>query len=467
MKFQRVYTRLLIGKLFDADTDLLILRMAAWQRKSAPVLSAGSWLGFATMGLLGVANPWLYLIPLVGSVGALLVDEESDRAVGLLLPLLQQRDEARRFGEKEILEAQLVNLKEMLDVQHGWFAAQLTGSAPAALPSITEATPQPQKAVAGHWFDELVEYPSILIYGGQGAGKTSFSACLIRTRVERGHRVVVLDPHRKCGAWNGLEVIGDGMNYEAIDSTLGWLEEEIRDRYHRYSTDPDPQFETLTIVCDEFTNWAARCSNSAAFFDAALSDIRKIGICVVLISHARTLKGLGGSSGMAQTRDVSLLEIELLAQVDPVSKKASPKLEGWLKFPGQSKQERLPIKLEPWMNCSMDFTDVIPNGDGEAITTISPHPHSSLTTTAHQLEASIFGDFPEYSPIPEGWELRDPLSPTTPEIRAVVVACHRTGWSQNRALVAIWKCSKGGKNNRPYEAARRAYQEVLKLANLI
>ena len=118
------------------------------------------------------------------------------------------------------------------------------------------------------------------------------------------------------------------------------------------------------------------------------------------------------------------------------------------------------------MNCSMDFTDVISNEDGEAITTISPHTHSSLTTTAHQLEASIFEDFPEYSPIPEGWELRDPLLPITPEIRAVVVACHRAGWSQNKALVAIWKCSKGGKNNRPYEAARQAYQCVLRSANL-
>jgi hypothetical protein len=77
----------------------------------------------------------------------------------------------------------------------------------------------------------------------------------------------------------------------------------------------------LTLVCDEFTQWAKKCSHSAAFFEECLTDIRKINLHVLFISHARTLTGLGGSSGLAATRDAGLLELELEAQVDPQTKK--------------------------------------------------------------------------------------------------------------------------------------------------
>jgi hypothetical protein len=87
-----------------------------------------------------------------------------------------------------------------------------------------------------------------------------------------------------------------------------------------------------------------------------LTDIRKINLHVLFISHARTLTGLGGSSGLAATRDAGLLELELEAQVDPQTKKASPKLLGWLKYPGVAMNERQRVAIASWMNGSMDFS---------------------------------------------------------------------------------------------------------------
>jgi len=212
-------------------------------------------------------------------------------------------------------------------------------------------------AAPHHWTDDLMSYPSILIYGPQGAGKTATAAWLIGERINQGHQIKVLDPHREYGQWDGLECIGDGMDYEAINDELGKFTEEIKQRYKTRSKIPNYNPPKLTLVCDEFTQWAKKCGNSATFFEEALTDIRKVNLHVLFVSHARTLTGLGGSSGLAATRDAGLLELELEAQVDSVTKKASPKLLGWLKHPGVAMNERKRVAIASWMNGSMDFSD--------------------------------------------------------------------------------------------------------------
>ena len=220
------------------------------------------------------------------------------------------------------------------------------------------------------WTPDLMNYPSILVYGPQGAGKTSTAAWLIRERIKQHHQIKVLDPHRSFGQWDGLECIGDGMDYDAINDELFAFTAEIKARYKTRVSVPNYDPPKLTLVCDEFTQWAKKCSHSAAFFEECLTDIRKINLHVLFISHARTLTGLGGSSGLAATRDAGLLELELEAQVDPQTKKASPKLLGWLKYPGVPQDQRQRVAIASWMNGSMDF-----GGSGVASTVIQqPSP---------------------------------------------------------------------------------------------
>ncbi|WP_293134593.1 type IV secretory system conjugative DNA transfer family protein [Microcoleus sp. bin38.metabat.b11b12b14.051] len=191
----------------------------------------------------------------------------------------------------------------------------------------------------------LMNYPSVLIYGAPGSGKTTFAEEEVSKRLAAGHRVIVLDPHAAYGAWEGCEIIGGGMNYFAIDAKLEWFAEEVRRRYKRIESEPNPTFQPLTFVCDEFTNWAGRCSAAGEFFQSALSDIRKAKMFGLIVSHTRTLAGLANAAGMAKLRDEALLEIELLGQQCPQTGLAVPRFEALIKLPGEALNNRKLIKL--------------------------------------------------------------------------------------------------------------------------
>jgi hypothetical protein len=180
------------------------------------------------------------------------------------------------------------------------------------------ATPglEPDQTV-GPKMPVLTNYPSVLIYGAPGSGKTTFAEQEVKRRLEAGHRVIICDPHAAYGAWAGCSVVGGGMNYAAIDAKLEWFATEVRRRYKRIESEPNPTFQPLTLCCDEFTNWAGRCSAASEFFQSALSDIRKAKMFGLIVSHTRTMTGLANAAGMAKLRDEALLEVELLGQQCP------------------------------------------------------------------------------------------------------------------------------------------------------
>ncbi len=192
---------------------------------------------------------------------------------------------------------------------------------------------------------KLIWYPSVLIYGAPGSGKTHFAEQEVGKRLVAGHRVVVLDPHAAYGAWQGCEVYGGGMDYAAIDTKLAWFAEEVAKRYKVVQFQPSPKFQPLTFVCDEFTRWGNKCANSAEFFEQLVTDIRKVEMFGLIISHTRTLAGLANAKGFASLRDEALLEIEILGNQDEESGRATPRFEAMVKLPGQSLSDRTLVKL--------------------------------------------------------------------------------------------------------------------------
>jgi len=191
----------------------------------------------------------------------------------------------------------------------------------------------------------LTNYPSVLIYGAPGSGKTTFAEQEVKRRLEAGHRVIICDPHAAYGAWAGCEVVGGGMNYAAIDAKLEWFAEEVRRRYKRIESEPNPTFQPLTLCCDEFTNWAGRCSAAGEFFQSALSDIRKAKMFGLIVSHTRTMAGLANAAGMAKLRDKALLEVELLGQQCPKTGNAVPRYEAVIKLPGMPLNKRFILQV--------------------------------------------------------------------------------------------------------------------------
>jgi len=204
--------------------------------------------------------------------------------------------------------------------------------------------PEPEQA-DGPKIPKLIWYPSVLIYGAPGSGKTHFAEQEVGKRLAVGHRVVVLDPHAAYGAWQGCEVIGGGMNYPAIDAKLAWFADEVAKRYKVVQSQPNPKFQPLTFVCDEFTRWGNKCANSTDFFEQLVTDIRKVEMFGLIISHTRTLAGLANAKGFASLRDEALLEVEILGNKDEETGRATPRFEAMVKLPGQSLSDRTLVKL--------------------------------------------------------------------------------------------------------------------------
>ena len=205
--------------------------------------------------------------------------------------------------------------------------------------------PEQPEQTDGPKIPKLIWYPSVLVYGAPGSGKTFFSEQEVSKRIEAGHRVIVLDPHAAYGAWQGCEVIGGGMDYAAIDAKLAWFSEEVAKRYKTVQSQPNPKFEPLTFVCDEFTRWGGKCPNSTDFFEQLVTDIRKVEMFGLIISHTRTLAGLANAKGFASLRDEALLEVEILGNKDEETGRATPRFEAKIKLPGQPLSDRTLVKL--------------------------------------------------------------------------------------------------------------------------
>jgi hypothetical protein len=316
---------------------------------------------------------------------------------------------------------------------------------------------------------KLTNYPAVLLYGPQGSGKTFLAEEEIKERKQAGHKVTALDPHAGFNSWRDCEVVGAGMDYQAIDAELADFAAEVKRRYERIRKEPNPQFQPWTFVCDEFTNWASRCKASGDFFQAALSDIRKAKLYVLFVSHARTLAGLGDAKGMAATRDAALLEIELLGQIDPVTTEAVPKFEALVKLPGQSQANRTLVKLVKHPTPKNATVDDVPIGNtpntsensGTPKNTQEPEPEQPGNPTEHRehfsemLEQLLAGTaekavFAADSPL----EQEDKM-----KLAKLVIA---QDLGQEKTIWLLWNIRRGGRNHDRYTDAREALERLIK-----
>ncbi len=170
------------------------------------------------------------------------------------------------------------------------------------------------------WIKTLHEVNCLLIYGRQGAGKTTFIEHEIEARQALGHQILVFDSHREFGAWEGLEVVGDGMDYEAINAELSNVNSLIKARYKQRATIKGFNPQPMTIICEEFTDWAVKCQSSDEFFLSSLKDCRKVRIHVIYVAHARTMGVLTKKTGMSVMFEDGSTKLEILGKPDALGK---------------------------------------------------------------------------------------------------------------------------------------------------
>jgi hypothetical protein len=192
------------------------------------------------------------------------------------------------------------------------------------------------------WIDKVNGFPAVLVFGPQGSGKTTLAKYLVQRRLEAGHEVEILDPHREAGAWEGLPCYGDGMDYRAVDARLVAFDRLTQARYGQYATKKGYKPQPKTIVAEEMTNWADRCDNSETFLKTSLSDNRKIKMHTLFIAHGRELGLLGGGKGTSKMRDNGLLEIQLFSEPGP-NGIPQPTGQGKLRWPASKEWESIDI----------------------------------------------------------------------------------------------------------------------------
>ncbi len=300
----------------------------------------------------------------------------------------------------------------------------------------------------------LSRYSAVLAYGIPGAGKTTFVEEEVGKRLELGHEVIVLDPHAAYGQWRNCEIVGGGMNYTAIDAKMIWFEKEIERRYKLRETQLNPKFEPLTIVAEEFTNWATRCKNSGEHFKTVNSDIRKVECYSIIVTHTRTLAGLGDAKGMASLRDESMLEVEILGDYNPVTERATPRFEALVKMPGQALSDRTLVKLDRHSGKlpqqQPEVSDTLPKSFLEASQSKPEKPGSLDGMGVSGLEA-ILSQILESGGSATVYGTEWGLSDTEKfELAKLVVECES---GKEKRILCLWGAKSGGRTHQKYVEA--------------
>ena len=207
------------------------------------------------------------------------------------------------------------------------------------------------------WIKNTIGYPT-LIFGGMGAGKSWTTREIIWKKVQVGWNIVALDPHGTQVEWRGVRLI---TGYKEIADFMQWYMAEMRQRYEDYRKSglTEEQWterlrnsgKMLSVICEEFTTWTDNivepmpddCEDEkwkpdpdfiGKWFRCAMTESRKQLMIPLFVAHDRTMEILAKAKGLSKLRDAALLEVELIATIDPITTEAKASGQGKIKLPG-------------------------------------------------------------------------------------------------------------------------------------
>ncbi|MBG1268530.1 hypothetical protein [Nostoc sp. WHI] len=226
------------------------------------------------------------------------------------------------------------------------------------------------------WINNTIGYPT-LIFGGMGAGKSWTTREIIWKKVQAGWNIVALDPHGTQVEWRGVRLI---TGYKEIADFMQWYMDEMRQRYddYRRSGLTEEQWterlrnsgKMLSVICEEFTTWTDNivepmpnnCEEDkwkpdpdfiGKWFRCAMTESRKQLMIPLFVAHDRTMEILAKAKGLSKLRDAALLEVELIATIDPITTEAKASGRGRIKLPGHG--QWIDIELPKLDHKRIDF----------------------------------------------------------------------------------------------------------------
>ena len=227
------------------------------------------------------------------------------------------------------------------------------------------------------WINNTIGYPT-LIFGGMGAGKSWTTREIIWHKRSAGwNQIFVLDPHGTEVEWRGVRLI---TGYREIADFMQWYMAQMRRRYKAYreSGMVEEQWtqhlrdtnQHFCVVAEEFTTWTDNivepmpqdCDEEkwkpdpdfiGKWFRCAMTESRKQLMIPLFVAHDRTMEILAKAKGLSKLRDAALLEVELIATIDPITTEAKASGQGKIKLPGHG--QWLPISLPKLDQKRIDF----------------------------------------------------------------------------------------------------------------
>lgn len=303
------------------------------------------------------------------------------------------------------------------------------------------------------WLDRLVAPSVLLVFGGDGSGKTSMALELLRRRQLAGHQVIALDPHAHPSKWPGCEVVGGGLNFTQIEAAIDSLMRLRDSRYEQIRTGAiEPcKFPPITFVMEELTDWKSEVSNVDLLILKA-GDYRKANIHLLMVSHGDSMSQIGAPTGSNEIIKNCVTKLRLFSKPG-ADGKPIPAFKGELAYPlqapiavtvprfatvatppaTQTPEPHTPPSFEP------DFSPVV---QGSSITVQTPEPTiKALSPTS------------------------EPSSDREGELLAQFAEFKALGMNKAQICFALWGAKKGGTNaykmaSEFYERLNSKYQEL-------
>lgn len=293
------------------------------------------------------------------------------------------------------------------------------------------------------WINNTIGYPT-LIFGGMGAGKSWTTREIIWAKRQAGwNQIFVLDPHGTEVEWRGVRLI---TGYREIADFMQWYMGEMRRRYKAYreSGMVEEQWtqhlrdtnQHFCVVAEEFTTWTDNivepmpddCEDEkwkpdpdfiGKWFRCAMTESRKQLMIPLFVAHDRTMEILAKAKGLSKLRDAALLEIELIATIDPITTEAKASGMGKIKLPGHG--QWIDIELPKLDHKRIDFRlDESVRSDAQSNTS---HVDPKLSTDSEIAERIWQLEFNLEKP-PAG---SSPTQSLTPNAQSLLQYLQRTG----------------------------------------
>lgn len=213
------------------------------------------------------------------------------------------------------------------------------------------------------------------VIGGQGSGKTTMvNGGLLRYRVHLGHKLIIINPHKKFEMYKGLEPYMEagtefygvgGADSDRATSLVAGMKKVLsilEARYTEYQTKPEGSYNhyPITVLLEECGEWSGLLGEKGLpliqhFWQKIFISCRKAKIFPIITAQDDTMTMFGNPKGLADLiKNSGAVTLNLFAKPDS----SSP--DGWV----PTGQGALYCPNQDVMKvCVPDIRNLVPNPD--------------------------------------------------------------------------------------------------------